>query len=153
MKLNLNQFVNQSQMQVLRDLCKGEEKEHFISIIEKLKNTIACMPATYDTDGQSDDALVSLHYFTGSSHWWIIERDCEQEQLQALGFVGLNGWVDDAELGYVSISELIRNGAELDLYWKPTTLAEVRESLRRKAVQSRLDDWLNHVGGQKSGNH
>ena len=130
MKLNLKQFVNRSQLQVMRDLCKGEEGEHFVSTIETLKNTIATMPATYDTDGQGDAAIVHLHYFTGASDWWITERDCEQEQLQAFGFVCLNGWVDDAELGYISIDELIKHGAELDLYWNPKTVGEIKAKLK-----------------------
>lgn len=129
MKLNLNQFVNRNQLQVMRDLCKGEEGEHFTGIITELKNTIAAMPATYDTDGQGDDAKAYLHYFTGSSDWWILERDCEQEQLQAFGFVCWNGWKDDAELGYISIDKLIKHGAELDLYWHPKPLAEIRAAL------------------------
>jgi hypothetical protein len=30
------------------------------------------------------------------------------------------------ELGYISIEELVANGIELDLYWTPKTLAEVK---------------------------
>ena len=30
-----------------------------------------------------------------------------------------------AELGYISIPELLENGAELDLYFKPVTIGEI----------------------------
>lgn len=34
---------------------------------------------------------------------------------------------EGAELGYISIAEIVRSGVELDLYWTPKTLAEVRK--------------------------
>lgn len=141
MKLNLKQFINRSQLSVLRQLVTGEEGEFFVNTIEELKNTIATMPTTYATDGQGDAAVVHLHYFTGSSDWWVTERDAGDEedpapgtQHQAYGFVCLNGWTDDAESGYISIDELIKHGAELDLYWAPKTIGEIKESIRRKAA-------------------
>lgn len=134
MKLNLNQFVNPQQLRVMRELCKGEEGQHFTEIIQSLKNTIANMPATYDTDGQGDNAIISLHYFSAGSDWWIIERDMEPEQYQAYGFVCLNGWTDCAESGYINIAKLLENGAELDLYWQPITLGELKKSLMKQAA-------------------
>jgi hypothetical protein len=129
MKLNLNQFINRNQLQVLRELTTGEESQHFVELAMKLKSTIAAMPKTYETDGQGDEATAHLHYFTGSSDWWITERDCEQEQYQAFGFACLNGWTEDAELGYISIQELIQCGAEIDLYWTPKTIGEIKKTL------------------------
>ncbi len=141
MKLNLKQYVGREQLSVMRQLCHREEGEHFVNTIQRLKNTIAAMPVTGETEGQGDEAMVALHYFSGASDWWIIERDigCEYdeipgEQLQAYGFVCLNGWTDCAELGYISIQELIDNHVEIDLYWQPKTLAEVRHSIRKEAA-------------------
>ena len=114
--LNLKQFISQPQLSVLRDACKGEEGSYFRQMILKLKSHIVCMPKTYETDGQSDEAVVSLHYFRGGSDWWVIERDMEYEQIQAFGYVCLNGDVEMAELGYINIEELIKYGVELDLY-------------------------------------
>ncbi len=91
--------------------------------------TITTMPKTYETDGQGDKALVFLHYFSSGSDWWITERDCEEDQLQAFGLVCLNGDREMAELGYIDIEELGREGVELDLYWQVKPLSEVKREL------------------------
>lgn len=141
MKLNLKQYIGREQLAVMRQLCHGEEGEHFVSTIQRLKDTISAMPVTGETAGQGDQAMVALHYFSGASDWWIIERDigCEDDEIpgiqwQAYGFVCLNGWTDCAELGYINIQELIENHVELDLYWQPKTLAEVSQSIRKEAA-------------------
>jgi len=123
--LNLNQFVGPVQLHVLRSACKGEEGEFFAGKILEIKNTIAAMPKTNETDGQGMNAIAYLHYFTGGCDWWITERDQEQEQEQAFGYACLNGDTECAELGYISIVELLSVGAELDFYWTPKTLAEI----------------------------
>jgi hypothetical protein len=85
------------------------------------------MPVTYATDGQGDDATVHLHYFTGGCDWYITEKDAgtpdEPGQRQAFGLANL-GY--GGELGYISIAELIANGAELDLYWRAVPLRTVK---------------------------
>ena len=94
-----------------------------------LEKTINEMPKSYETDGQGGEAKVVLHYFKDGSDWWIIEKDLEPEQHQAFGFACLNGDVECAELGYISIAELIKYGVELDLYWTPKTLKEIKAEL------------------------
>jgi hypothetical protein len=82
------------------------------------------MPKTYEQDGKGENSIVYLHYFLGDFDWYIIERDVELEQLQAFGLAD----IFYSELGYINIAEIIQNGGELDLNWKPKTLAEVRKS-------------------------
>lgn len=77
----------------------------------------------YQTDGQGDQAVVQLHYYTQGCDWDITERDMEAEQLQAFGAADL-GY--GAELGYISIVEILECGAELDLHWTPKTLAAIK---------------------------
>jgi hypothetical protein len=133
--MNLKHFVNKEQMQCLRDLCKGEEGAYFTQQILKLKSHIVSMPKTYETDGQGDKAVVMLHYFRGGSDWWVTERDVEiNEQIQAFGYVCLNGDTYNAELGYINVEELIHYGVELDLYFEPITLGEIKEKLNRQAA-------------------
>ena len=133
--MNLNQFVNKSQLQCMRDACKGEEGEYFKQQILKLKSHIICMPKTYETDGQGDNVVVMLHYFKGGSDWWVTERDVVlNDQVQAFGYVCLNGDTECAELGYISITELIKYGVELDLYFSPITLREVKAKLNKQAA-------------------
>ena len=33
-------------------------------------------------------------------------------------------------MGYISIDELIKHGAELDLYWNPKTVGEIKAKLK-----------------------
>jgi hypothetical protein len=42
----------------------------------------------------------------------------EEEQLQAFGLACMF----EKELGYISIAELLRNGAELDLHFEPRAI-------------------------------
>lgn len=116
----LKHFVGSSQRKCLIDALKGEEGAAFKQLFLKLNSHLICMPRTYETDGQGDKAVVSLHYFLGDSHWWIIERDVVlREQIQSFGYACLNGDIEMAESGYIDIAEILRLGAELDLYFEP----------------------------------
>jgi hypothetical protein len=118
----LRHFISRPQAACLAELLRGEEGEHFAATLARLVDiTQNQMPEPYATDGQGAAARVHLHYFTGSCDWWITERDSTAEQHQAFGLASL-GY--DSELGYISIAEIIAAGAELDLYWKPATLAD-----------------------------
>lgn len=119
-----DQFIGRSQMSALKTGLKGEEADFFRDKINEINHTIATMPKTYEQDGKGDNAVAHLHYFTPGGDWYITERDKETEQHQAFGLA--NPFGDGGELGYISIPELTAAGAELDLYWKPKTLAEIR---------------------------
>lgn len=127
--MELSRFMGFAQRQVISVLSQGEEQAFFYGKLVELGNIVATMPKTYETDGQGDQAVVHLHYFTSNADWYITERDCLAEQRQAFGMADL-GY--GGELGYISIVELIENGAELDLHWTPKTLAQVANE---KAVQ------------------
>ncbi|MBL0011067.1 MAG: DUF2958 domain-containing protein [Nitrosomonas sp.] len=81
------------------------------------------MPKTYGQDGMGDKAIAYLHYFSGGSDWYITEKDMEDEQLQAFGLANLG---QGGELGYISIQELIDAGVEIDLYWTPKTIGQIK---------------------------
>lgn len=119
----LKQFIGKSQLSVILTAAKGEEGQFFIDKLIEIANVIQTMPKTYDQDGMGDKAIVYLHYFKGAGDWHITEKDKEDEQLQAFGLANL-GY--GGELGYISIEELIGAGVELDLYWKPKTIGEIR---------------------------
>jgi len=88
-------------------------------------------------DGKPEGKVMVLaHYFTGSWDWWATEYVPEERM-----FFGLvKGF--EVELGYFSLDEMEANscnvrplgGIERDLYWTPTTLAEVRTKLAREEV-------------------
>lgn len=118
----LRGFIGRRQLSVIGELCYGEERQFFIDKLVELAEIVTTMPVTYQTDGQGDQAVAQLHYFTLGADWYITKRDCETEQLQAFGKADL-GY--GAELGYISIIELLECGAELDLHWIPKKLAEI----------------------------
>lgn len=122
----LRGFIGRSQLAALRDCCKGEEKQFFFDKLVDLAAFVESMPKTYEQDGMGEDAIVSLHYFKGGCDWFITERDKCKEQEQAFGWADL-GDPDCAELGYISIVELVSLNVELDLYWTPITLKQMKE--------------------------
>jgi len=121
----LKLLTTPEQFEVITDAMLGEEGDHFIEIIDRIHATWAQMPKTYETDAQGRAALAHLHYFTGGCDWWIVEKDADPDhagQVQAFGIADLGM---GAELGYISIPELLENGAELDLYFKTVTIGEI----------------------------
>ena len=132
--MELKQFIGKAQLWVIGRLARqGEEREYFKEMIRKLKETIEAMPKTYETDSQGDEAIATLHYFKNGSDWYIIEKDAgspddeeQGAQIQAFGFACLNGDTQNAELGYISIQELIQYGVELDLYYKPEKIGDIK---------------------------
>ena len=133
---NLRKFIGREQSYAIRTASKGEEGEYFKKMMVDLEQTIATMPKSYETDGQGDQAMATLHYFKDGSDWYITEKDAgspdDEEQgvqAQAFGFACLNGDSQNAEVGYISISELIKYGVELDLYWTPKTIGAIKADL------------------------
>lgn len=125
----LQPFIGESQLAVVRGAARGEERQFFYDKIVELAGIVSAMPKTYEQDGKGDQAVAYLHYFTGGCDWHITERDVETPeqpgQHQAYGQANLGH--GSAERGYISIVELLANGAELDFYFKPCALAVVNE--------------------------
>jgi hypothetical protein len=119
----LNRFIGTQQRSAINVLCQGEERQYFYGVLMRLANIIETMPVTYQTDGQGDQATVYLHYFTAGADFYITELDCEAEQLQAFGKADL--FKDGGEVGYISIVDILMNGAELDFHWQPKKLADI----------------------------
>lgn len=125
----LVQFMSVAQRTALIHTLRGEEGEAIADLVFKARDTILNMPHTYQQDGLGDKAVVHLHYFKGCYDAWITEKDrgntaVDTRQIQAFGKASFSG-IEDAELGYISIEEVLSSGAELDLYWTPKTLGEL----------------------------
>jgi len=128
MKTDLRHFIGRDQIHVLNCNMRGEEGEYFKQMLVDLKVRIEQMPHTYQARG--DNPMIWLHYFArGSMNWWVAEKDMGspddapgEEQSQAWGLADLYG--DGGEWGYIPINEIIANGGEMDLYWKPRRLRE-----------------------------
>lgn len=137
----LAEFIGPAQLRTVRDCLRGEERAFFEEKMIELAGIVTTMPKTYEARPQGDDAIVHLHYFAGGrANWWIIERDIgskeEPGQHQAFGlanfFGGPNG--QDAELGYISIVDILANRGELDFHFKPQTLGELKAAALRRAA-------------------
>ena len=117
-------FIPYPQFKTMTQLCRGEEGDFFRAKFAEYANRFNTMPKTYEQDGLGDEAVVHLHYFSGSADWYITERDMEAEQQQAFGWADL-GY--GGELGYISLIELCQSPrVEIDLHWTPKTLAAIK---------------------------
>jgi len=113
--------MSQAQLAAIAAGMCGEEQQHFFDKVVEMERLIRTMPKTYEQDGAGDEAIAHLHYFLNGFDWYITERDMEREQLQAFGLACMG----EEEMGYINIVELIRNGAELDLYFEPRSLRKI----------------------------
>ena len=117
----LQGYMSQSQLAAIAAGMRGEERQHFFNKAVETERLIQTMPKTYEQDGAGVEAIAHLHYFLNGFDWYITERDMEREQLQAFGLACMG----EEEMGYINIVELIRNGAELDLYFEPRSLKKI----------------------------
>jgi hypothetical protein len=108
-------------------LCSSEERVWYKKRLRQISKIFDAMPQLYEQDGKGDNAIAYLHYFNSSWDWYITEKDAEQKQ----GFGLVKGF--ETELGYIDLVEITKAGAELDLYFEPTTLGEIRERLEKCA--------------------
>ena len=132
----LGNFTPYAQRLALLETLRGEEGEGIAEIVLRVAKGILDTPKTYQTEEiKTADKRLCLHYFKGGVDAWIVERDVGDtpdgdglgDQYQAYGKISLygGGW-KDAEWGYISIHDLIANGVELDLYWEPKIVKEMK---------------------------
>ena len=138
----LMRFVGKQQLEIMMSSAKGEEGQFFIDKMLEVANIVSTMPKTYEQDGMGDDAVVYLHYFKGSSDWYITERDMEEDQLQAFGYAKIGS---EGELGYINIDDLTRINVELDLYWKPKTIGDIKgktDNQKQQSIEKEFEEKL-----------
>lgn len=129
---SVRQFLSRSQFKTIAEAMKGEEGRFFIDKAVVLAQLIDGMAKSYEQDGK-EDPTAYLHYFKGSADWHITEKDAAgkgTEQAFGLSDLGQGG-----ELGYISIDELVRNNAELDLHFEPKPLSAARKSAPEPAQE------------------
>ncbi|MEI6706033.1 MAG: hypothetical protein WCK96_02735 [Methylococcales bacterium] len=129
---NIEPFLSSGQFTAMKANCLGEEKDFFIQEIIDLEKRIDSMPVTYQQDGMGDNAIVYLHYFTSNYDCYITEKDMDGGVNQAFGYAMFKNAIEFAELGYISIEEITECGAQLDLYFLPCTLSEVKQTIKAK---------------------
>ena len=136
----LRGFINENQLACIVELTRGEEGQFFMRTLVDMAARIAVMPEIYGQDGKGDEATIHLHYFTAGADWYITEKDHgtyaadpEEFQWQAFGLADL--FNDGGELGYISLPEILKAGAELDLHWNLCTLAQLRAHKAGQKIQ------------------
>lgn len=122
-------FMSKHQMAIMADGLRGKNGSTFMASLVKVAGAIEAMPVTYDQADMGSQSVAHLHYFIGASDWFIFEKDVEGGVDQAFGFSILNGDLHNAELGYISIAELVAAGAVLNLEFKPRTFEEIQREL------------------------
>lgn len=93
------------------------------------------IPGLYETEDTplEEKTIFQRYELKSVGFYWLIAELDTKERL-AFGYANLNN-DDFAEWGYISIDELLENGAELDEEWKPCIYTEaVRRSVSRKII-------------------
>ena len=90
------------------------------------------IPKLYETEDTAVERKVihQRYQIKYVGFYWLI-AELDREKNLAFGYANLN---DDqnAEWGYISVEEILENGAELDRTWKPCTYREAREKIRKE---------------------
>lgn len=131
----LKHFLPPLQAAVIRQLCRGEEKQFFFDKLCELAGIVQTMPETYGQEGKGDQRVAYLRYFAGGrAAWYITEKDKGNEdtpeQIQAYGIADLYG--DGGQFGYINLPEIFSARGEIDLYYTPTTIGELRAKRERQ---------------------
>lgn len=152
----LRPYLFAGQIAALERLSKGQEGEYFLRLVVDLAGRIRSVPAMDHGPEVTNDSPVMLHYFFQGSDWYIFELQHVEEDDVVLGFgwAILGGDYQMAELGYIGVSELLSCGVELDFYFPPKTLGQVRlEHVSRSnhgssAIRSLMRDNPKIVNGR-----
>jgi len=119
---NLKYIIGSTQLKVVVDALRGEERQWFESRMIYFNTLFKSMPHTYEQDGLGKDAIAHLHYFNPSVDHFITEKDITDTQHQAFGVTRSNGFI---EQGYISINMLIKHGFELDFHFHPIRIGDL----------------------------
>jgi len=124
--MKLSQFICPLQLKTLNSLKRGEEGAFFREKEKEIIEVLETIPSLYEQEDLGDKALYFLRYFAGGSALWYISEIGEPDEdgnIIAFGYADL-GY--GGELGYISITELLSVGAEMDFYWTAKTLKEIK---------------------------
>lgn len=91
--------------------------------VKHIYDTLKKLPATYQLDGVKIKP-VGLKLFTSNMTWYVVEAEKgnleneEQGFREAFGYVENLSFPDGSEWGYFNIDEIVKCGAEMDLYFE-----------------------------------
>lgn len=93
---------------------------------EKSKERIAGLYATENIPFEKK-VIYQRYQIRDIGFYWLI-AELDKKQNLGFGYANLNN-DDFAEWGYISIDELLENGAKLDNTWKPCTYEDARKRI------------------------
>ena len=87
------------------------------------------IPRLYETDGVPfERKVIHMRYeIRPIGYYWLIVELDKKENL-VFGYVNLNDDLN-SEWGYISIAELLNNGAELDRGWKACSYQDAKRRI------------------------
>ena len=97
------------------------------------------IPELYATEKTAfDKKIIYQRYQIKELGFYWLVAELDRKRNLAFGYANLN---DDimAEWGYISIEELLENGAELDRHWKPCTYKEAISRVAREKEMRRRE--------------
>jgi hypothetical protein len=81
-----------------------ENPEAYSGEMERLNDIVEKIPKLYETDNKKGKHPLNLHYFMGSSDWYITEWDGDDT---FFGYAILKNDLEMSEWGYISLSEIL----------------------------------------------
>lgn len=127
----LKDFVSDEQLKAFNLACLGLEYPFFRARLFALAQRIKDMPKTGTNFFPGANGIAYLHYFLDDYHFYISMKDGLEDgegQIQAIGCTDWHNGRFVPRPDYINLRELIAMGAQLDLYWNPMPLKEVKAS-------------------------
>lgn len=124
----LQHIVPKLQLRFIKQLMKGEEGDFFVQAMIDLEAKYKALPIIGgpESDQPAEVATATIHLFHPSCDWWIVERD-EDPAEPVFGIADMG----DREMGYISLQEILSTPlVEVDLHWKPKTVAQIMAEAR-----------------------
>jgi len=109
-------YIPAPELKAIEEGLDGEEGKYFQDLLKNLRARIEQIPRLYETEHEGKTAIARLHYFAGGTDIFITELNPETGE--AFGYTCLNGDRENAELGYISLPELVSiDIMQLDLHF------------------------------------
>ncbi|MDG6906728.1 MAG: hypothetical protein JRN20_13185 [Nitrososphaerota archaeon] len=96
------------------------------------------IPRLYETENLSlDEKIIQQRYRIEEIRFYWLLCELDKDENLAFGYANLNN-DEFAEWGYIDVSELLENGADLDRDWKPCSFVEARKKIAREREQESI---------------
>ena len=124
----LNAFTaGYQRAELLANLRQGPDNL-YVHVLARLADRWDQTPTTAQMHGATRSAIARWHFTKGASDYWIIAKDTGASQSHAYGLASISYVHAAPEPGHISIPDILADGAQLDLYFEPVTVAEITQA-------------------------